>query len=119
MKCKLPHGVFLAGVLTLTGCGMGTFTQDPPYIPTSAEMKAFSSAGVGVLPIEDERPPASKDSSGDHVAACIFLGGLYPNSAHVEHIESSTCATLTSYDAASQAQGEKKSPLIFLRDDLI
>jgi hypothetical protein len=108
-----------AAALAATGCGMGTFTHDPAYVPTSAEAKAFSTAGVGVLPIEDQRPPASQDPTGDHVGACILLGGLYPNSAHVEHFESANCGTLTSYDGGAQEQGDKKSPLVFLRDDLV
>jgi len=111
--------LYAAAALALTGCGAGTFTHDPAYLPSSGEMKSFSKAGVGVLPIEDERPPATQDSTGDHTAACIFLGGLYPNSAHVEHFESANCATLTSYDGYAQEQGDKKSPLVFLRDDLV
>lgn len=120
MKISRSLGLlYAAAALALAGCGAGTFTHDPAYIPASAELRSFSKAGIGVLPIEDQRPPASQDSTGDHDGACILLGALYPNSAHVEHIESSNCGNLKFYDAASQAPGDQKSPLVFLRDDLV
>lgn len=112
--------ILAAASLAATGCGIGTFSPEPTYTPVVPEMKPLSSAGVGVLPIDDERPPQSHDTQGNGSLGCIFLGGLagFP-SAHVEHIESTSCDTLTGYANQLQSPDGKGSPAYFLRADLI
>jgi hypothetical protein len=127
----------------LTGCGVGEFTPNAVYRPVTSAAKPFGAYGLGVLPVEDQRPAPATDSNGGGgpIFACILLGGIVPFiSAHVENWESGGSQVLNTYNPDMQRRqrgggapfarkamayqsyqggGASLEPLAFIRQDLV
>jgi hypothetical protein len=126
MNLKIASLAILTAAVALAGCGAGQFSPSAVYRPASTSGKPFTGAGIGILPIEDQRPSSYSDSNGGGgpILACLLFGGPLPMiGAHLEHLESGSSQVLNAYNPAMQRMqrggGGALDPLSFIQQDLI